>query len=314
MITRFSDFIGNERTVQSVQAMLSEQRVPQTLVIEGPEGSGRKTFARLLAAGLMCGEAHPPCGACERCRSVLQQSYEDVAVITPQDGKAAIGVEAIRQVRLQAYIRPGQGNRKVFVVAGKMNDAAQNAFLKILEEPPAGVYFLLLCGHRSELIETVLSRAVVLTLGSVTYEQALPYLNGIGMTDVAAFEQSGGLLGRLQQEEQNTELARVLAGCCRAVATDARQDFLQAIAPIMDDRTLYPRLLTGLYELTRDALVCQTGRSVTDENARLLARRLTKENLLALGTLLSDQQKKLPYNPNGWLFFTALCAAIFPRR
>ena len=315
MITRFSQFIGNEHTVSAACGMLADGRIPQTLIIEGPEGSGRKTFARLLAAGLLCGEKTAPCGECDACRNTVSGNHQDVIWVTPDDGKAAVGVDQIRDVRLQAYIRPGQGSRKVFVVAGKMNDAAQNAFLKILEEPPAGVYFFLLCNHRSELIETVLSRAVVLTLGAVTYEQALPFLQAKGLTDRSDFDRCEGVLGRLLVSgEQDELLARALAGCCQSVAQNAREDFLRSVAPVIDDRTLYLRLLGGLYELVRNALVSQSGVAVADQNALLLARRLTPARLCQLGELLAERQKRLPYNPNGWLFFTALCAAIFPRR
>lgn len=315
MLTSFSQFIGNENTVSAACRMLADGRVPQTLIIEGPEGSGRKTFARLLAAGLMCGNHLAPCGECDVCRNVVGGNHQDVIWVTPDDGKAAVGVDQIRDVRVQAYVRPGQANCKVFVVSGKMNDAAQNAFLKILEEPPAGVYFFLLCQHRSELIETVLSRAVTLTLGAVSYEQALPFLQENGVTDKEDFDRCEGLLGRLLVSgEQDERLARAVAGCCQSVAQNAKTDFLRSVAPIVEDRTLYPRLLGGLYELVRNALVSQSGVAVSDQNALLLARRLTPSRLCELGELLVTQQKRLPYNPNGWLFFTALCAAIFPRR
>ncbi len=313
MITRFSQFVGNERTVDAVQTMLAEGRLPQTLVIEGPKGSGRKTLARLLTAGLMCNNQTPPCGECTSCGLVFGGSHEDVVYLTLLKDKANIGVDQIRELRMQAHIRPGQGNRKVFVVCDKMNDAAQNAFLKILEEPPAGVYFMILCGHRSELIDTVLSRAVVFPLGTVSYEQAKPLLAARGIIPSVS-ESWNGLLGDLLTDDTlDSPLQQAVCQCCAALANRAPQDFLRGVALVAEQRVLYPGLLDGIYTLLRDALVCQSGKPVADPNASLLARRFTKERLLALSEMIHQQRNNLPYNPNGWLFFTALCARLFPK-
>lgn len=317
MIGSLKEFAGNQRTREGLERLLVQKRLPQTLVLEGPQGSGRSTLARLIAAGLLCGGT--PCGDCENCRLVQRDLHPEVTLVTPAAGKAAVSVDQVREIRMQAFVRPGQGDCKVFVVKGKMNDAAQNAFLKILEEPPAGVYFILLCEHRSELVDTVLSRASVFSLQGVTYQQALPVLTAAGLPDSSATQtalaEAGGLIGRvLSASEQDDRVATVVSHCAAAMAKGSRADFLRGVTPIVEDRTQYPRVLSGLYRVLRDALVCQQAGAAQEDAAGLLARRLTKEELLQLAELLHSQQQKLPYNPNGWLFFTALCAAIFPRR
>ena len=92
-----------------------------------------------------------------------------------------IQVDQIRGIRADAYTRPVESSAKVFIVEDPMNDAAQNAFLKVLEEPPAGVHFVLICRHRNDFMDTVLSRATVFTLGSVSYEEAVPLLKEQGV-------------------------------------------------------------------------------------------------------------------------------------
>ena len=318
MITRLQQFVGTHRTLSAVGDMIQEHRLPQTLVVEGPAGSGKKTLARLIAAGLLCGE-DAPCGECDPCTLVQKDRHPDVSLVRPLKDKAFISVDQIRDVRSDAFILPGQGNCKVFLIDGAMNDAAQNAFLKVLEEPPRGVYFIILCVHRSQLIDTVLSRAVVFTLGAGTYEEALPLLLENGISDdqntKTCFEQEGCLIGPLLSEEkEDLAVAQIADALAFAVAEGSREKFLRGVAPAIENRNLYSGVLTGLYENIHGALACQITGEIPKDPMGLLSRRLTRPQLLHLADLIQTEQQKLPYNPNGWLFFTALCAEIFPRK
>ncbi len=311
-------FVGNGRTLQRVEDMLTQKRIPQALVIEGPTGSGKKTLARLIAAGLLCGEGLP-CGGCTVCSLIAKDAHPDVTWVRVEKDKSALSVGEIRQVRAEAYMPPQQSDRKVFVIADEMNVQAQNALLKVLEEPPAHAVFILLCEHHSNLIATVQSRVTVLTLGSVPYDEALPVLVEQGLTDSSAtryrYETGGRLIGRmLQSGEEPTLEWRAAEGCALALARGKREEFLQAVAPVMGDRGLYPGTLTALYTLLRDGLTCLVGQSGGEEIPTQLARRLSREQLLQAAQVIAQYQENLPYNPNGGLFFTALCARLFPRQ
>ncbi|MBQ6818188.1 MAG: DNA polymerase III subunit [Clostridia bacterium] len=313
----WSLFAGNERSVAAVQTMLREGRVPQALVIEGPAGSGKKTLARRLAAGLLCRNG-APCFDCSVCDLVLSDHHPDVIPITAEKDKSAIGVGAIRKVRGDAYLLPQQSDRKVFIIADPMNVEAQNALLKVLEEPPARVVFILLCEHHSSLIPTVLSRVTVITLGGVTYEQAEPVLERLGYPlgneTREKLEACQGLIGKLLQSDEGESLARQVATACgQALARGKREEFLQAVTPVVGERALHSEVLAALSALVRDALRC-TVTGAGDGVALQLSRRLTREQLLAAGELLAAGQEKIIYNPNGGLFFTALCAQLFPRQ
>lgn len=318
MMPTFKQFVGNERTVAAVKAMLAENRVPHTLVIEGPPGSGRKTLANILAAGLMCESADSrPCGACSACRQVAR-GHPDIAVVRPTEGKAAVSVEQIRTVRSEAFVLPGQGKCKIFIIEGPFNEAAQNAFLKVLEEPPAHVYFVLICGHRSELMDTVLSRSVILSVGTVSFEEAIPVLEAAGQpVNEAArqrFIQSGNVIGAVLTEDTYRKTAAAIGeACMKTVADGQKQDFLRAVVPAMQDRLLYGPVLAIMYQFIQTALTLQVGgqTSFGGETALLLARRLTTGRLLYLADIIEEEQKKLPYHPNGGLFFTTLCAELF---
>ncbi len=316
-VRQFSQFVGNTATVQSITQMLENRRVPQTIILEGPVGSGRKTLAKLVAAGLLCKNAIP-CGECNSCRKVLFTGHPDVTLILPEKNKAQIGVEQIRAVRSDAYVRPVEGVAKVFIVGGSMNDAAQNAFLKVLEEPPAGVYFILVCEHKGDLVETVLSRGTVFSLGTVDFEQAVPMLENQGISiSPEEFAARGGLIGSvLQNKTRLAEAAELARQMATALASNSRSAFLIAAAGAAEDRGLHLPVLTALYALLHKALMETQGALAHPANepcVSLLGRRFSRERLLTMANIVAAQQKKIRYNVNGNLFFTALCSELLPR-
>jgi len=137
-------------------------------MISGPAGAGKHTLARLLAAAMLCtGSGEKPCGQCGPCVKTAKGLHPDVILVDgPGEGKP-ITVDQVRQLRADAYIRPNEGERKVYLLerADQMNPSAQNAMLKLLEEGPPYAAFLLLAENAGGLLETVRSRCESLALG-----------------------------------------------------------------------------------------------------------------------------------------------------
>lgn len=135
-------------------------------LITGGSEESRKEFARRLAAAYLCEGARPPCGRCRHCRKIAVNAHPDLMQVTPAEGKREITVEQARTLRSDAYIRPNEGRRKVYLIypADSMNPAAQNALLKVLEEGPEYAAFLLLAAEPGRLLETVRSRCEQLCL------------------------------------------------------------------------------------------------------------------------------------------------------
>ncbi len=142
-------------------------------LITGGGGDSRAAFAGRLAAAYLCEGDVPPCGRCRACRKVGKGSHPDLSRTAPPPDKAEITVEQIRSLRADAYVRPNEGRRKVYVIdpADAMNPAAQNALLKVLEEGPAYAAFLLVSDRPGKLLDTVRSRCELLSLPR---EEALP--------------------------------------------------------------------------------------------------------------------------------------------
>lgn len=135
-------------------------------LVTGGSGDSRAALIKRLTAAYLCEGERPPCGACRACRKAAAGTHPDVFRAAPAPDKQEIGVDQIRALRSDAYIRPNEGRRKVYLIdpADAMNPAAQNALLKVLEEGPAYAAFLLSATQPGRLLDTVRSRCELLCL------------------------------------------------------------------------------------------------------------------------------------------------------
>ena len=158
---------GNRRVKEILNRQEQGRGLSHAYLLSGPKGSGRHTLARLLAAAMLCtGGGEKPCGLCPSCRRVMGDIHPDVSALPAGDEKKPLSVDQIRQLRRDAYIRPNQGARKIYILDGadQMNASAQNAMLKLLEEGPAYGAFLLVAENAGGVLETVRSRCEQLIL------------------------------------------------------------------------------------------------------------------------------------------------------
>ena len=160
----FGNLIGQDRVKMTLSEIVSSGRVSHAYLFCGPSGIGKKSFARVFAGSVMCPNTagSTRCGVCECCVLLDSDTNPDYKIISPAEGKSSIGVETIREMQEDMVKAPVFGVRKVYVLDGaeKMTVQAQNAFLKILEEPPSYVLMLLLCDNTLSLLDTVKSRVI----------------------------------------------------------------------------------------------------------------------------------------------------------
>lgn len=135
-------------------------------LITGGSGDSRAALADRLTAAYLCERPNPPCGQCRACRKVGGGAHPDVYRAAPAPDKRELTVDQIRALRADAYVRPNEGRRKVYLInpADAMNPAAQNALLKVLEEGPSYAAFLLCAAQPGLLLDTVRSRCELLAL------------------------------------------------------------------------------------------------------------------------------------------------------
>ena len=139
----FESLLGNERIKQNLSAAAHKNRFAHFYLISGPKGSGKHTLARLLASALMCEEGSRPCGKCAACRKIMANTHPDFITVDDPEHKN-VAVRIIREAREGMFIRPNEGQRKIYLFPQEMGIEGQNALLKILEEPPSyGVFIIL---------------------------------------------------------------------------------------------------------------------------------------------------------------------------
>lgn len=152
-------------------------RTVHAQILSGPEGTGRHTAAKFIAQSLNCtGEGERPCGACPSCLRFQNGDYTDLITVNP-DG-TQIKVEQVRAVIEQVAIHPETGYKCViFYPADRMNESAQNALLKTLEEAPECVVFFLITDKPSLLLSTIRSRCVSIRFSVLSDEEVLEVLH-----------------------------------------------------------------------------------------------------------------------------------------
>lgn len=142
-------------------------RLSHAYIIEGPVKETVHALADQLARAYVCSsDGNKPCGVCSNCRKAAGSIHPDIIRVSLLEDKREIVVGQVRQLRSEAYIRPNEADRKVFLIedAQAMNENAQNALLKVLEDGPPYLSFLLLTENAQQLLTTIRSRCETLSL------------------------------------------------------------------------------------------------------------------------------------------------------
>lgn len=322
---RFNGFAGNEQAKRQASAFADAGHFPHALLIEGPVGSGRKTFAKLLAAAAVCSSSgEKPCGVCAACGKAMQGIHPDIEIIEGAGGARSFHVDAVRELCNRAILMPNEAHRRVMILADaqEMTVQAQNALLKMLEEPPAHLLFILTCENRAQLLSTIRSRVVCLPLSAVDEEEGLRTLCQLDPAVSAdewrsALRVFGGILGQAIQGVRDggfRQVQEITVAIAEAVTAPDELSLLKATALLEKNKQLADGVLGGLLLIFRDALCARVGggtpMSTAPDVAARLAQTLTKRHLMALMTQTQALQTMRGTNMNYTLFLTQLCARL----
>lgn len=298
---------GNAPLKRQLELETARRGLSHAYILSGPAGSGKRTLAGLLAAALVCDRRGGalPCLSCAGCRKAEGGIHPDI-VRVGDDGKD-ISVAQVRALRADAYIRPNEAERKVYILenAQTMNASAQNAMLKLLEDGPAYAVFFLLAENGSALLPTVRSRCETLELAPVSPAQAEEWLAkafpGRTAEEIrrAALE-CQGILGRAaalleggQEEDGLEETARSLSAALEG-----------------EDELALFEATQALDKLSREELTAVLDRTLIQIGARLPGSQRPRR-LLAAAELLRRLRDGADLNANPGQVAGWLCAGMF---
>jgi DNA polymerase-3 subunit gamma/tau len=183
---KFSDVIGQEHVTRTLQNAIAQERIAHGYIFSGHRGIGKTTVARILAMALNCRSTNEttgkpvtePCGVCDSCTEIRAGNAVDVIEI---DAATNRGIDEIRELREGARYRPARDRFKIYILdeAHQITDAAFNALLKTLEEPPSHVIFMMATTQPEDIPQTIRSRCQHFSYRAMKFEDIMGQLRDI---------------------------------------------------------------------------------------------------------------------------------------
>jgi DNA polymerase-3 subunit delta' len=294
----FRTIVGHRRIVSLLSRAAVRNTVPPSLLLAGPDGVGKRRVAMALAETLNCPTPiataqieHDACGECASCRRIARGMHPDVLVVEPGD-MGSIKIDTVREVIDRAQYRPFEGRRRVVVIddADALMPAAQNALLKILEEPPSSSVFALVSAMPDALLPTVRSRCPRLRFGPLAPAEIAEVLKrDHDYTEAEArvvAADAEGSLGRALEAasadlaEARANAQRLLEGTARVTDPVKRIDLVKDLVgkgPAVSERDQLAVCLRALSSLLRDLGILSTR-----ADARMLANADVQDELSRL--------------------------------
>ncbi|MBX6315254.1 MAG: DNA polymerase III subunit gamma/tau [Isosphaeraceae bacterium] len=343
---RFEDVVGQDHVVQALRNAIRLNRVTHAYLFSGTRGVGKTSMARIFAKCLNCarGPTDQPDLTCDICQAIAAGQDVDVIEI---DGASNNGVDAVRELRQNAGLRPSRSRFKIYYIdeVHMLSTGAFNALLKTLEEPPEHVKFLFATTEPNKIPVTVLSRCQRFDFAAISPEQIAGMLTRICEQEgIAAEPEALQVVARRaggSMRDAESLLEQLLSSGDRHLTTakvhellgiaadDRLLDLIEAMAghdlarvlSLVDDTIRSsgvqpPDLLSGVLEFLRDAMVLKAGADVALLAAppaavprlRAIVERWELDSILAAQQIVAEARGRLRGSPHGRLLVElALC-------
>lgn len=250
-------------------SLMAENRVPHAVALESSDKSALSECALYIAQWAVCRAKNRPCGECASCRKLKDGNHPDVYTAKTEGKKNVVKISEIRNICADSVLMPNESDCKVYIIpeADKMEAAAQNAFLKLMEEPPQPMLFILLCENALGLLQTIRSRCS---------------------------------LFRLNTDGVNNEQAKALAENIAKAMCQSKEISLVYACSALDDRQLAADTLNALSEIVRAATACGITGTLGGEQSvvKELSMNVKKRGLIGMQQSISTAADYIRKNVN----------------
>lgn len=317
------DFAGNERVIEQLGYLIDAKRFPHALIIEGAQGLGKKTLARQMAKALVCRGENRPCNSCVQCRKAEEKIHPDIFEHSAEGGVNSFHVDVVRKIIRDAYVTPNESDYKIYILgnADCMSISAQNALLKVLEEPPEYVIFILTAKSKGSLLQTVISRSVVVTLEGVKSDVGARYI--AGHYEDCSFEQAkstvesfNGNIGKALDSIKNGKESEVFDIACqmsRTLIEDNEYELLKLCSKLMYDRKSIVLCCDILKNIFRDALIFGSNAELLsgqDELVKQIKNKINQKKLVDLISVCDTLKDMTNINCGYDMLLTKFCYSL----
>ena len=285
---RFSDVAGQEHVTRTLGHALEQERVAHGYIFSGHRGIGKTTIARILAMALNCrnkigSAARPtpePCGVCDSCKEIRAGNSLDVIEI---DAATNRGIDEIRELREAARYAPARDRYKIYLLdeAHQITDAAFNALLKILEEPPEHVVFMMATTQPEDIPQTIRSRCQHFSFHAVTFDDIVAQLTQIATQEgIVADPQAIALLAEAGDGSMRDALSIMDQAIASAPMVDGRakldgNEIRELMGTVPD--AVFERILEAIGEGQSAAVMEELNRLLNAGNSpSQMARQLVR--------------------------------------
>jgi DNA polymerase III subunit gamma/tau len=332
---KFSEVIGQDHVTRTLKNAIEQGRIAHGYIFSGHRGIGKTTIARILAMALNCrSKDHPvpePCGVCDSCVEIRAGNAVDVIEI---DAATNRGIDEIRELREAARYRPARDRFKIYILdeAHQITDAAFNALLKTLEEPPGHIVFMMATTQPEDIPQTIRSRCQHFSFHAVRFDDIVQQLRDIAKQEgVTADDNALAMLAEVGDGSMRDALSimdqaiaccgttlsgDVVRGLVGTVSSDLLEDIMDAVARNSSEdvlRTVDRLLVEGqsaqhfarqMLRFLRNALVAKVAGAdspvlqiSSDERARVarVAERFSEEDLTRFMQIMLRTHNDLGY-------------------
>jgi DNA polymerase-3 subunit gamma/tau len=314
---KFSEVIGQDHVTRTLKNALEQGRTAHGYIFSGHRGIGKTTVARILAMALNCRSSDKPvtepCGVCESCTEIRAGNSVDVIEI---DAATNRGIDEIRELREAARYRPARDRFKIYILdeAHQITDAAFNALLKTLEEPPAHVVFMLATTQPEDIPQTIRSRCQHFSFRAVRFEEILGQLkhlaerekieadedglallaeagdgsmrDALSILDQAIASSGGRLTAEAVRQLVGTAPAGVLEEVMQAVARSASDEVLKLVDRLISEGHSPTHFARQMVRFLRNTVVAKIAGG---ESSLLQISSDERQRVVRVGALFSEE-------------------------